>query len=349
MTIASLLEPITGKPGAVRLEQAGNWMQGRTLYGGASALVALTMAKRAFPDLPPLRAAQVGFVAPVGENVELTAEIVRQGRNVTQIRSEIRSDGKVALTGFWLFAESRETNAERQADRPEDWPGLPTDNPVAMKGQGPAFIQNNFEVRFGQSKGEDHGATIRRWARLTEDHDLSCFVDLWHAGQPPVNDECLTILPDQDVARFQVTVQNASTVCVTDGLSDIDQSINQCPELNRVVVRTAWLSCCMELLDLGLEVIAVDQPHRVVRSAIDACPQTVDGDDSRMLEVAGNFRFDLKLHPIFDMVRLIQEDLFQCHSAAEFLIHRDADFAHAAFGTRERPENPKPLAAADVT
>ena len=123
MTIASLLEPITGKPGPARLEHASDWMQGRTLYGGASALVGYTAAIRAFPDLPPLRAAQIGFVAPVGEEIELSAEIVRQGRNVTQVRSEVRNEKGVALTAFWLFAEGRDPNARREADAPESWPG----------------------------------------------------------------------------------------------------------------------------------------------------------------------------------------------------------------------------------
>ncbi|MGY6551245.1 MAG: acyl-CoA thioesterase [Erythrobacter sp.] len=172
MTIASLLDPITGRPGPARLEHASEWMQGRTLYGGASALVAYTMATRAFDGLPPLRAAQVGFVAPVGEDIELTAEIVRQGRNVTQVRSEILSAGKVALTAFWLFAATREANAHRAPDRPDDWPGAPSDNAPAMQEQAPAFIRNNFEIRYGQAKGADHGATVRRWARLTEDHAL---------------------------------------------------------------------------------------------------------------------------------------------------------------------------------
>lgn len=172
MTIASLLEPITGKPGPVRLDHAEDWMQGRTLYGGASALVAYTMATRSFSDLPPLRAAQVGFVAPVGEEIELHAEIVRQGRNVTQVRSEIRTEKGVALTAFWLFAAEREANAKRSSNPPGNWPGTPSENAVAMEGKGPSFIQNNFEVRFGQAKGEDHGASVRRWARLTEDHEL---------------------------------------------------------------------------------------------------------------------------------------------------------------------------------
>jgi len=172
MTIASLLEPVTGQPGPARLAHASDWMQGRTLYGGASALVAYTMAARAFPGLPPLRAAQVAFVAPVGEDIALSAEIVRQGRNVTQVRSEIHSEGRLALTALWLFGEGREANAIRPAAPPEDWPGAPEANAVVTGGAMPSFIQNNFELRHGQPRGEDRGAVVRRWARLTEDHTL---------------------------------------------------------------------------------------------------------------------------------------------------------------------------------
>ena len=62
MSIANLLDPITAHGGQTRFSGLDQWMQGRTLYGGASALVAYTAATRAFPDLPPLRAAQVAFV-----------------------------------------------------------------------------------------------------------------------------------------------------------------------------------------------------------------------------------------------------------------------------------------------
>ena len=172
MTIASLLEPITGQPGEIRLDQARNWMQGRTLYGGASALIAFTMVRRAFADLPPLRAAQIGFVAPVGEEIALTAQIVRQGRNIMQVRSEIHSQGQLALTAFWLFGAERDANAKHTSELPSDWPGHPSENKEAIIGQGLNFLRDNFELRYGQAKGAAHGPTIRRWARLTEDHDL---------------------------------------------------------------------------------------------------------------------------------------------------------------------------------
>ena len=172
MTIASLLEPVTGQPGPARLTHAADWMQGRTLYGGASALVAYTMAVRAFPGLPPLRAGQIAFVAPVGEEIELTAQIVRQGRNVTQLRSEILSEGRVALSAYWLFGEGREANAVHPSGLPEDCPGPPEDNPEVTHAFAPAFVARNFALRHGQTKGTDRGATVRRWARLTEDHAL---------------------------------------------------------------------------------------------------------------------------------------------------------------------------------
>lgn len=172
MTIASLLAPVTGQPGPARLVHAEDWMQGRTLYGGASALVAYTMAVRAFPGLPPLRAGQIAFVAPVGEEIALTAQIVRQGRNVTQVRSEILAEGRVALSAFWLFGEGREANAVHLAGQPEDWPGPPEAHETVTHKFAPAFVAKNFELRHGQEKGADRGATVRRWARLVEEHDL---------------------------------------------------------------------------------------------------------------------------------------------------------------------------------
>lgn len=172
MTIASLLEPVTGKPGPARLVHAQDWMQGRTLYGGASALIAYTMAIRAFPGLPPLRAGQVAFIAPVGEAISLHAEIIRQGRNVTQVRSEILSEGKPALSALWVFGEARPANAVHPAAPVEDWPGAPEENARVTNDFAPDFIARNFELRYGQAKDAPRGATVRRWARLVEAHDL---------------------------------------------------------------------------------------------------------------------------------------------------------------------------------
>ncbi|MFA9201405.1 MAG: acyl-CoA thioesterase domain-containing protein [Cypionkella sp.] len=125
MRFAHLVEAVPADNRPVTLPGAEQWMQGRTLFGGASAALALVAARKALPELPPFRAAQVGFVAPVGANLAFAVEIVRQGRNVTQVRSDIASDGKLALTALLLFGDSREPNALHPAGRADPWPGAP--------------------------------------------------------------------------------------------------------------------------------------------------------------------------------------------------------------------------------
>ena len=172
MSISALLEPITGQSGKTTLSAASSWQQGRTLYGGASALVAYKTATRAFPNLPPLRAAQVGFVAPVGEEVELSAEIVRQGRNVTQVRSEIHCEGKLALTAFWLFGTERDANAVYATSPADPWPGQPEEFDELNIDRAPSFLRENFEMRRAQDTSGPGDPIVRRWFRLKERDEL---------------------------------------------------------------------------------------------------------------------------------------------------------------------------------
>ncbi len=168
MAVAHLVDPISAEGGAVHLSQADQWMQGRTLYGGATALIAYTAVIRAFTDLPPLRAAQIAFVAPVADHFTLKREVVRQGKNVTQVRSEIQVDGKAALVAFWLFGTDRPANATHPIAAPDDWPGPPGDAETVMGDKGPAFIQNQFELRRGQEQRGPGAPVVRRWLRLKD-------------------------------------------------------------------------------------------------------------------------------------------------------------------------------------
>tara|TARA_B100000678_G_scaffold263452_1_gene246282 strand:+ start:3608 stop:4387 length:780 start_codon:yes stop_codon:yes gene_type:complete len=172
MSITAMLEPIAGNGETVTLP-ADEWLQGRTLYGGASALVAYTAAIRAFPGLPPLRSAQLAFVAPVGAEVTPQAQIIRQGRNVTQVRVDLLVDGSPALASFWLFGAAREANGVYRAS-----PVVPAPIPVdeaepMMVGKGPAFVQHQLEIRrAAPAGGEGDAPTMRRWVRLRNDDGL---------------------------------------------------------------------------------------------------------------------------------------------------------------------------------
>ena len=187
MSIASLTDPIPPQGGRVHFQDLDHWLQGRTLYGGASALIAYTAARRAFADLPPLRAGQVAFVAPTGPDVELKREVVRQGRNVAQVRSEIWCEGRCTLSAFWLFGTHREANARHEAATVSDWPGPPEEAAPVMTDKGPAFIRHNFELRRAQDQSGPGEPVVRRWARLADREGLDPVSELILLGDvlPP--------------------------------------------------------------------------------------------------------------------------------------------------------------------
>lgn len=171
MTIASLIDPITGRDGPVTLADAGAWMQGRTLYGGASALIAYTAAIRAHPGLPPLRAAQIAFAGPVGESFDVRVSTLRAGRNVTQLRSELVVDGAVCLAATLVFGAPREANALHPAPAADPWPGDPETAETLPAPEALHFIRN-FELRRAQQESGPGFPLVRRWLRLRDEEGL---------------------------------------------------------------------------------------------------------------------------------------------------------------------------------
>ena len=163
--LATRLEPLGG--GRFRLDGASGWMQGRTMYGGTAAFIAYSAAKLAFPDLPPLRAAQVGFVAPVGEHLEVEVVMLRQGKSVAQVETSLICEGAIAQRTLWLFGVGRESNGTVAAAvlpdliAPEDSPRLTTND------YAPAFTAR-MDMRRADPPGGSPPGTIRRWVRLKD-------------------------------------------------------------------------------------------------------------------------------------------------------------------------------------
>ncbi|MFM9936749.1 MAG: thioesterase family protein [Novosphingobium sp.] len=169
-----------------KLDGAEGWMQGRTMYGGAAASLAYAAALKTFPDLPPLRAAHVGFVAPVGEHLEAQAVMLRQGRSVSQVETSLYCEGALVQRSLWLFGSARESNGTVPAARvagllaPEEAPRL-TNSDMA-----PAFTAR-MDMRRADLAGGSPPGTIRRWVRLKDRSELSSMAELVGIGDalPP--------------------------------------------------------------------------------------------------------------------------------------------------------------------
>jgi acyl-CoA thioesterase len=86
------------------------WRQGRTAYGGVTTGLAIASARRAMPDLPPLRSMLVNFTGPVVENPVFVPVCLRQGKSVTTVQVTVESAGKVAAQIIFTFGGNRDSS-----------------------------------------------------------------------------------------------------------------------------------------------------------------------------------------------------------------------------------------------
>ncbi len=155
-----------------------NWMQGRTTYGGFSAALALVVAQRMAPDLPPLRSATVNFVGPLAGEVRVTAKVLRRGRNASWISAEVANEAGVGLTATFVFMGPVEASSLHLHDVPLPPNVIPLDQAVPLPERaGPSFAPN-LERRFALQQEGAKRPEICWWERLREADGLDPMVAL---------------------------------------------------------------------------------------------------------------------------------------------------------------------------
>ena len=179
-----------------RLAVPDHWKQGRTAYGGLTAAAMLERAQATMRDLPPLRSALINFTGPVSSVAELSAEGLRQGRNVTTVRAAAVDGGRAVGAGVFSFGAARDSSV--RLDRPAPDAPAPADCPPFMPPQferfAPAFF-GNFECRLIEGdrpvSGSDRGY-IRAWARHADpgsragEGALLCLADILPPAAMPM-------------------------------------------------------------------------------------------------------------------------------------------------------------------
>lgn len=118
MSLTSMLEA-AARGGTVEVEQG--WTQGRAIYGGLTGALMLAAMKGRLRSrdtgdgaeavVHPLRSLTVSFVGPAATGpVEVEAEILRVGSNVTQCQATVRQDGALVATALAAFGKHRESS-----------------------------------------------------------------------------------------------------------------------------------------------------------------------------------------------------------------------------------------------
>lgn len=121
----------------------GDWMQGRTAFGGLLAAFANKTMRTVVPAGLPLRQLQVTFVGPAAEGrASAEAQLLRAGRSVAQAQCRILSDGATATAVTGVYGAPRPSSVAVRppaATVPDPASGRP---PPAVSGVMPVFTRH---------------------------------------------------------------------------------------------------------------------------------------------------------------------------------------------------------------
>jgi acyl-CoA thioesterase len=156
----------------------GHWRQGRTVFGGLQAALAVRAMRAVMTGDPslPLRSLQTTFVGPLPAEVDvrLCAEELRVGGAATQARCDLLHDGQVACTAVAIFGAARSSGISVEIPRPavDVDPETVADLPD-VPGVTPAFI-GHFRVRWAAGAVPYTGAREPRTAIFVKVRDHEC-------------------------------------------------------------------------------------------------------------------------------------------------------------------------------
>lgn len=143
---SKLMQSATAEAGLHSLQVPDDWMQGRSVFGGLQAALALRAMRAQVPQAP-LRTLQGTFLAPVPAGaMRARAQILRSGKNATHVEARL-VDGEATLALFvGVFGLARSSVVSVTPVQP----AVRADTTVELRyvpGLAPNFIQH-FSARW---------------------------------------------------------------------------------------------------------------------------------------------------------------------------------------------------------
>lgn len=128
-------------------ETSDTWLQGRSLFGGLQAAIALRAMRAVLPTELPLRVLQMTFMAPVpAGTVRVRPRVARAGKSATHVEARlVDGDGTLAVV-MAIFGSSRPSRISVVPQQPAVVSESPIDVPF-VPGLSPNFLQH-FATRW---------------------------------------------------------------------------------------------------------------------------------------------------------------------------------------------------------
>ncbi|MGB5075999.1 MAG: thioesterase family protein [Sphingorhabdus sp.] len=185
MNLASLLAVFQTGKSSHSITIPPSWHQGRTAYGGLSSALAFKAASIAEADLPPLQSAQIAFVGPLAGTVEVTAKMLRRGKNTAFVKCEISGTEGIGLSCTFIFMNRRQSHLDFEGLKRPEFPPLP--GAEQARTGPPEFFTGHMQ--YPEKRLELGLATSRlaSWHRFKDREGLDPFAELICIGDalPP--------------------------------------------------------------------------------------------------------------------------------------------------------------------
>ncbi len=142
MLYSQVLDTVRPLNDAWTAEATGNWAQGRTIFGGLQAALAVRAMRYLVPQAVPLRVLQTSFIAPVPPGrLRIEVKVLRSGKSVMHVEARIVDQGQTACLAIGIFGQSRQSAIEVQPPKPQA-PPVDSAEPMAyIEGVTPPFTR----------------------------------------------------------------------------------------------------------------------------------------------------------------------------------------------------------------
>lgn len=167
-----------------------NWSQGRTVYGGLSASLTYKAISLVVESTQLLRCLNTHFIGPieVEKPFNIEVEILRKGKNVTQVQAQLKQGENTALIAQASFGLPRDSKIKVSPHlthnmdaplKPSFLPNIPKVTPKFLKHYQLAKVKGGLPFT-GKKESEIHG-----WMRFTSppthftDAHLVSLIDAW--------------------------------------------------------------------------------------------------------------------------------------------------------------------------
>jgi acyl-CoA thioesterase len=178
---ATLIEKMKNTGENPRIHVPDDWMQGRTVYGGLVAALALQSMRAHVPEERKVRTLFVSFIGPLdAQPFHIQTRQLRSGKSVTTIESRVIQNDTICCTTVGSFGADRDS---RIRIPPITRPEMPDTSSAFelpfIEGLTPTFTRH-FDYRWAMGdfpfsgKG---GQEIGGWINFREQTD--CFTEEW--------------------------------------------------------------------------------------------------------------------------------------------------------------------------